>query len=413
MKIKKNKINLCMLIGFTSFENLRLFIPPEIGVVNYLSNYGHEITWMVLSDNVNNIEEKKLNKSRILILPCIFVYDIYEAIIKIKSFLSCYIKRYKILSVHCANNNYNLLFVRNEIFNGIVSIYLKKKYNLLFIYQIENPIEQDWEFRKIYSKNKFFWYLFSKIEKILKIFILNNADLIIPVGNSMGKYIQKVGINESKTYVIPAGGVNLETFSNITYNLKEEDFIKNSIIAIYIGSLDKARQINKLIYAFSKVNKKINNTKLLIVGDGSDKKNLEKIVKDLNMKNCVIFVGLVPHKEVPKYIKMADIGISIVPPLEIYKYSVPIKMHEYMAAGIPVIANEEIPEQKFAIEDSNGGILVKFEIESFSNAIIELVNNRELSIKMGENGKNWLIKNRSFEKISKDLIIKFENLLEY
>ena len=74
-----------------------------------------------------------------------------------------------------------------------------------------------------------------------------------------------------------------------------------------------------------------------------------------------------------------------------------------MAMGKPVVANEEIFEHKEVLEQSNGGILVPFDEEALANAIVELLNNQERAVKMGQQGREWIVKNRSYEILAKQV----------
>ena len=130
----------------------------------------------------------------------------------------------------------------------------------------------------------------------------------------------------------------------------------------------------------------------------------------LGIDRDVIFVGQIPQDEVPSFIMASDIGISPVPPFSFYKMSSPIKMFEYMALAKPVIANEEIPEHKDVLERSSGGILVNYEPNSFANAIIELLDDPKRACELGQNGQDWIMKNRTYDLMAKDLEIVLLNL---
>ncbi|MEA1957381.1 MAG: glycosyltransferase, partial [Euryarchaeota archaeon] len=182
-------------------------------------------------------------------------------------------------------------------------------------------------------------------------------------------------------------------------------------VILYTGTMDKMRQLNIIIYAFSKVREHKDNVKLLLVGDGNDRSNLEELVSTHGTQNDVIFTGQVPYFDVPYFIAAADVCLCPVPPLSIYKVSSPTKMFEYMVMGKPVVANEEIPEQKEVIEESGGGLLVKFEAESFAKGIIKLLDNHERAKERGGKGHEWVVKNRSYEAMAREVEKKYFDLI--
>ena len=83
--------------------------------------------------------------------------------------------------------------------------------------------------------------------------------------------------------------------------------------------------------------------------------------------------------------------------------SSPIKLFEYMAMAKPAVANEEIPEQKEVLGESGAGILVPFTPEAFADAIIELLDNPERAAEMGQRGRQWVVKNRSYESLARQI----------
>ena len=182
---------------------------------------------------------------------------------------------------------------------------------------------------------------------------------------------------------------------------------------IYLGVMGKVRKLEILIKAFAKVKEERQNVKLLMVGDGTGKEDLEKLVAELGVKDDVIFTGRVHQSKVPNFIAAADIGVSPIPPFYFYKVSSPIKMLEYMAMGKPVAANEEIFEQKEVLEQSGGGILVSFTSEALASAIIELLDYPETAREMGRKGCEWVVKNRSYEILAHKLEERYIHLLEH
>ena len=152
--------------------------------------------------------------------------------------------------------------------------------------------------------------------------------------------------------------------------------------------------------------------KLLMVGEGGDKGNPRRLATELGVGDDVVFTGKVSHPEVPNFIAAADIGVSPVPPLSFYKLSSPIKLFEYMAMAKPVVANEEIPEQKEVLGESGGGILVPFTPGAFADAIIELLANPERATEMGRMGREWVLKNRTCELLARRLEKRYLELLE-
>ena len=390
-------MNICMLLGLR--YDPKMFVPPEIGIASYISNFGHNVAWVLSSEEMEEVCETTFSGVRVFVVPCRYG----EGFLKVVTKVLYAFRRMFFISKNLKHGNYNLIFARSAVFDGALALYLKRRYNIPFVFEMENPIEQRWVAYKFYSKYKYFWYFISAIDAYLMMYILRKADLVLPVGRFMRDYLTKKGIEKSKMMNLPQG-VNLNRFSSGNGNeIRKKYRLEHSKVVIYLGTMDKMRHLNVLIDAFSKVRANKENVKLLMVGDGTDKSNLEKLANELGIKDDVIFTGQIYSHEVPNFIAAADLGVSAVPPLDIYKVSCPIKMIEYMVMEKPVVANEEIPEQKVVIQENGGGILVKFEAESFANGIIKLFDDPELAKEMGAKGREWVTKNRSYEILARKL----------
>jgi len=302
----------------------------------------------------------------------------------------------------------DIIQTRNGIIECVLAIYLKKRYKIPFVFQYTVLKEI---YREYKSNKQLFYY--GKFLNYVTRYILRKADLVFPISNRMEKELIKDGIPKSKMMPLPMG-VNPELFS-LTKNgmkIREKYDLNSARVILYVGIMSKLRELDIIISAFSRVREHKDNVKLLMVGEGDDRINLEELASTLGIQSDVIFTGQVSYFDVPYFIAGADVCLSSVPPLSVYKVSSPTKMFEYMVMGKPVVANEEILEQKEVIEESGGGILVKFEDESFATGIIELLNNPESANEMGMKGHEWVVKNRSYENMAREVEKRYFELLE-
>ena len=211
--------------------------------------------------------------------------------------------------------------------------------------------------------------------------------LSIPFGNIYGKltkpdywvapskftaeqFIRLFNISKERIRVIPEG-VDMEKFNrNINVSDIDEKFGKERKI-LFVGNLHPNKGVHFLIKSFALVKSKINDVKLVIVGDGPLKHYLINLTKKLNLEKDVIFAGFVNDEDLPKYYASCDIFAS-ASVLEGFG----LIFLEAMALGKPIVAFNlaSIPEVV-----GNAGILVdQINHEKFANAIIELLRNEEL-----------------------------------
>jgi glycosyltransferase involved in cell wall biosynthesis len=410
----KMKLNICMLLLPLRYsQNMR--VNPKIGICSYLTNFGHKITWVILSEKHRRNQQFLFKGTYVYSAPYIHYFSESSLLGKIFNLtLSTFRMIYLILKIfRKCEDRYDIILVRVDVLMGLLAFYIKLRYKIPFVYEIINPPEHKWEGCRIEAKKpKILYYLIAKLSASMEMFIMKRADLVLPTTKWFAEALVKKGISKSKLLPHP-NGVDIESFfkNRDGKAVREKYHLANSKIFIYLGTMDKARYLGLLIKAFWKVKKETEDVKLLMVGEGSDRENRERLAEELGIKDDVIFTGQVAQSEVPNYIAAADVGVSPIPSSSFYKVSSPIKMLEYMAMGKPVVANDEIPEQEEIIRKSGGGILVKFEYESFANGIIELLDNPDTAREMGKKGQKWIMKNRTYEILARRLEEKYFDIL--
>jgi glycosyltransferase involved in cell wall biosynthesis len=179
---------------------------------------------------------------------------------------------------------------------------------------------------------------------------------------------------------------------------------KNEIC--YLGGISEIRGIYELIESleYSKVI-------LNLAGDFKDE-NFEIKCKKLPGWNYVKFHGYVNRNEVNNLLNVCKIGIVTLHPLINYLDSLPVKMFEYMSAGIPIIASN-FPLWKSIIEKNECGICVDPKSpKEISDAVIYLMNNPKIAEKMGKNGQNAIVEKYNWSLEEKKLFKAYKSILK-
>jgi glycosyltransferase involved in cell wall biosynthesis len=223
---------------------------------------------------------------------------------------------------------------------------------------------------------------FSKIKILLHRTLDRTADLVI-VNSSQTKeeMVNKFCVHSDKIVVIfnPVEIEKIYTMSKerIPDNLKTDN---DEIILISVGRLSKQKGYQFLLKAFAEVVKNF-KCKLIILGEGEERAEIERLIKELKIENYVILKGFVQNPY--PYIANSDIFV-----LSSLWEGLPNALIEAMVLGKPVIStrcNKVIEE---IIEDSKNGLLVPpGDVDSLKNAIIKLIREKELRIKFSEANK--------------------------
>ena len=112
------------------------------------------------------------------------------------------------------------------------------------------------------------------------------------------------------------------------------------ITLIYVGALHYERNLMSLCKAVEMADAEGMAFKLILIGDGDERKALEEFAETTSGRVCVL--QPVPHNQVPDILADAHIGVLPFPDEEKYRVSSPIKLFEYMAAGLPILATRVV-----------------------------------------------------------------------
>jgi glycosyltransferase involved in cell wall biosynthesis len=201
--------------------------------------------------------------------------------------------------------------------------------------------------------------------------------------------------------------INNNTIEVCNYPILEEfsvqsDWLKKNSEICYVGAITEIRGINEIIEAISKCNVRLN-----LAGNYTPVNLREELIKKEGWKKVNEY-GFVGREEIANILSSSKIGLVTLYPQSNYLDSLPIKLFEYMIAGIPVIASD-FPLWRKIIEEENCGICVNpKDPDKISEAINMLTSDDTLAYNMGQNGRkaalekyNWKIEEKKLLYIYK------------
>ncbi|PHQ47376.1 group 1 glycosyl transferase, partial [Halorubrum sp. C3] len=177
--------------------------------------------------------------------------------------------------------------------------------------------------------------------------------------------------------------------------------IESEYLLVYIGSMAPIRRLEFLFDVLAQVRRE-HDVELLMMGGRSSnhRTRLEKAAEKKGVRSKTIFTGWVSDRdEINSAISLADIGLSPFPTDSIVRTNAPIKTLEYMAVGTPVVASRT-PDQEMVLNRSEAGVVASYDHSAFSQAIIELLDNKTARKQMGEAGIQYLQFNRNFRVLT-------------
>jgi glycosyltransferase involved in cell wall biosynthesis len=244
----------------------------------------------------------------------------------------------------------------------------------------------------------------KKIKKKLGFFPQLGFDVITsPVLSSAHENFGKV---VKPLYEVPFGvDLSLVKKKNWDQRQKEETVKK----FIYIGSLSRQRKIETLIKAINIVKKKYEKKfQVDFYGVGNFIEALETMIDEMDLKDIVHFHGVIPQQQLFKTLCGYDIGIGYVP-YEQYMGSPALKVLEYMAANLLVIASDTEGIKKQVTHKLNG-ILFQNTPESISETMLDVLEN-DFPFRIIEKGYLHALKNSWDIIVNNRLMIVYKDLM--
>ncbi len=211
-------------------------------------------------------------------------------------------------------------------------------------------------------------FLFSRMVKFMKWHgrkiekkLIKEVDEFVTVNDSLLDFFKKEYTFERGHVIMNIPSYSGELVKPFDFR-KKFNFESKDLILLYQGNLNQGRGLEKLIEATVYFP---DNWKLILIGEGTLKAELQKKCNEENVK----FMSFVPIHQLPNYTSGADIGINFLESINLSKkMASPNKLFEYIHAGVPILATEGVENRKI-IEKYSVGLLCDLNISSILSSI--------------------------------------------
>lgn len=236
------------------------------------------------------------------------------------------------------------------------------------------------------------------------------ADVIIATNETYKEIeIARHKINPNKIHIVRNNPIS----SDCVLDEKDRNKIirENRKVLLFIGAINPQDGVDILLKSINYLVTALNEKDFvcIIIGGGDSLSESKQITKDLNLEDVVSFTGTIyDRKKIKEYFYRADIGVEPAPANELNMHSTFIKIMEYMAAGIPIVAFD-LKETRFSAGES--AILIKpGDIEGFACAIQKLLHDAEGREKLGSAGSNRIKNELNWDNAARNLKGAYDTL---
>lgn len=272
---------------------------------------------------------------------------------------------------------FDVIHVHHPMLMGTMALYFGKKYRIPVVYTYHTRYEEYLHYFKAYhwlqklSEQEAFLGLShvtnagkKLVLKAMKLFT-NQCDLVFAPTENMKNYLLQNG-TRSAVRVLPTG---LDSFSYEEDQEKSAEIRKSCIkdkkfLLCSVSRLEKEKNMEFLIKGTARLKEKMGDCfRLLLIGDGNERKALEELCKRLGLEDTVIFVGKVPNEEIKNYQFASDLFLFASK-----SETQGIVLLEAMAAGNPVAAVKASGVMD-VVKNEENGLMTAEDVEEWSSCI--------------------------------------------
>lgn len=266
----------------------------------------------------------------------------------------------------------------------LLGFLLKKKGRKVIFDIHENIVDQIMLKSYIpYPLRKFVAWMYSLFERVL----LPSYDFLIAAVPQISQMYKRKNYRVIDVQNLP----RVEEFTSITHNWSD----KGKTLC-YVGHLNNSRGAELMF----KLLDKLQGWTLYLAGPISEKNLLNKI----HNYNSILYLGILNRTELASLFSKSIAGLILFERHKKYEYSMPIKMFEYMAAALPVIATYFPYWEKFIAEPQAGFLIDVDNVEEIAKIIEHLWQNKAEAEKIGLNGRKSVISKFNWSQEEKKLL---------
>lgn len=225
---------------------------------------------------------------------------------------------------------------------------------------------------------------------------LEAADLVVAVSPAVARWAHATA-PASRVKVIP-NGVDPSRFAEAPVrDLSRPGATMN---LGFVGTLKPWHGLSTLLQAVAVLADGGGAWRLTLVGDGPERASLEREAEELGISAFLTFAGAVPHGRIPEILASFDVALAPYPPPGPGGfYFSPLKVMEYLASGLPVVASR-VATLETLIESGTHGVLVEpGDPVRLANAVRELRRDPERRRSMGRAGRDLVTRKHTWDGV--------------
>lgn len=228
--------------------------------------------------------------------------------------------------------------------------------------------------------------------------LLESADVVMCVSAELAERAMRLSGRGAGIHVAP-NAVDTELFSPAPLGAEDSAAFHVG----FVGSLKPWHGVAVLLDAFERLAAVRPEARLTVVGDGPERADLESRVARGSCASRVRFTGALPHDRIPEILRACHAAVAPYPPLEAFYFS-PLKVGEYLACGVPVVASAAGEPARILEHGKNALLVPPGDAAALENALAVLAADAALRRRLGAAGRALAVQQLSLKSATARLV---------
>lgn len=228
---------------------------------------------------------------------------------------------------------------------------------------------------------------FPRLAKKTERWTFQEADRVCVVTHVLADMLREMGVASERLVVTP-NGVHPESYLNPDPIDARKRLGLENVTGAVLGFVGYYRPWHRLDLVVDGLGaRELNDAHLVLIGEGPAEEELRRRAQERGVADRVHFAGPRAHSEIPALLPAFDVGL--VPAIN--PYASPLKLHEYMAAGLPSVAPDQ-PNLREVLTSGEQALLFEpGDSDGLCAALATLVGDADLRQRMGERARATLV----------------------
>ncbi len=248
---------------------------------------------------------------------------------------------------------------------------------------------------------------FPALARRLETFVLGRADLVVVVSEELRKFALARGGRDGRVLTIP-NAVDVESFRPVDGERRADARRRLGLLSngdgpgLVLGFCGFVREWHRLDLVLSCLgHAELAGARLVVVGDGPRSPWIARRAAELGVGDRVLQVGDRRHEEMPGLVAAFDVALLPGAPA----YASPLKLYEYLASGLPVVAPDQANLREVLRDRDNALLFAPGDADALASALIELKGDAALRARLGARARATVLdERRSWRAVARRVV---------